>query len=154
MPRNRREAGFVTPLLALVVALLVLALAGVSIDLWRVLNAHVRLVAITDAAAAAGSGGIDVKDLYLSDTDEVNLDETEAGRRACDYLNDHLAASSCPGADVTIVFEAGGITVETSEQVPLTLLRLLLPVGGVDGRVEIAAKATAVPMRIAVPPDR
>jgi hypothetical protein len=146
------EAGFATPLLALVVALLVLGLGGVSIDLWRVLSAHQRLVAVTDSAAAAGAGGVDVEDLYLRGDAEVVLDESAATQLACDYLRRHLTVASCPGADVVITVEAGGITVETRDEVSLSLLRLLLPIGGADGRVQVAASATAVPFRIATSP--
>ena len=39
------EGGFATPVLTLVLAALILALAGMSVDLWRVASAHQRLVA-------------------------------------------------------------------------------------------------------------
>jgi hypothetical protein len=41
------------------------------------------------------------------------------------------------------------ITVETSNVVSLGLARLFLIAGGADPNIEIAAKATAVPFRLA-----
>ena len=142
------EDGFTTPALALVLALLILALAGVSIDLWRVIGAHQRLVAVTDAAAVAGTGGIDVEQLYLGVTDLPVLEREAATNLACAYLMDRAVVHGCPGPDAAVVVESDAITVATRVRVSLSLLRLLLPAGGGSPEIEIAATATAAPLRI------
>lgn len=142
------EGGFATPVLTLVLAALILALAGMSVDLWRVASAHQRLVAATDAAAIAGAGGIDIEQLYLGVAEAPVLDRDAATDLACAYLTSNVSIPICPGPDAAVVVEAEAITVSTRMRVPLSLLRLLLLFEGRSEEIEVTATATAVPVRL------
>ena len=147
--RAKREEGFATPALALGLAIVVLALGGLSIDLWRILSEHGRLAGITDAAAIAGAGGIDTARLYVGASDTPVLDEDAATRLACRYLVEHLGSAACPGPEARIAVADTSITVTTRKVVPLSLLRLLLVSSGGSPNVEVTAQAAAMPLRSA-----
>ena len=135
-------------MLPLVLAALILALGGVSVDLWRVASAHQRLVAATDAAARAGAGGIDIAQLYLGMGEAPILERDAATDLACEYLTGQNLIPACPSPDAVVVVEPDAITVLTRVRVPLSLLRLLLLFEGGSTEIEITATATAVPVRI------
>lgn len=144
------EDGFAVPALAMVAALVVAALMGISVDLWRVITSHQRLVAITDAAAVAGSGAVDVDLIYSGVAGAPTLDPDGAIELACGYLTASLSMTQCPGpqADVTVGLDS--VTVTARRRVPLTLLGLLLAPAGSDAEIEIAATATAFAVRVAI----
>ena len=139
-------------MLALGLAVVALALGGLSIDLWRVLSAHARLAAITEAAAVAGAGGIDLERLYDGAGETLVLSVPLATNRACAYLIEHLEIMDCPGPDATVTVRSDTIEVRTVGYASLSLGRLLLLAGGDPGIVEISAVATASPFRLAATP--
>lgn len=147
-PANRSEGGFAVPALAVVTALVLLALTGVSVDLWRVVAAHRRLAAVADAAAVAGAGAIDVDALYADRLGPPILDRTGAEQRACAYLVRELRGAVCPGPLALITVDRESVTVQARSRVSLSLLRLLLVPAGEGGDVEVAATATAVAIRV------
>ncbi len=149
MTARSGQAGFATPVVALGLAVIALALGGLSIDLWRVVSAHSQLAGVTDAAAVAGAGGIDLEQLYLGEDAEPRLDVDLATKRTCDYLVEHLGLADCPGPQVTVIVEPDRVIVKTTGTVTLGIAKLLLIAGRGDATVEISAKATAAPFRLA-----
>lgn len=120
-PDRAGESGSVT-LWMLGLALILLALGGLSLDLWRVFLERRELAGVVDAAAIAGASAID--EAAFRSGGEVRVDAAKAARTACAYLRTHSdPPASCAGIHVS----QGGIEVTASRQVELTLLNLLLP---------------------------
>ena len=145
------QRGFATPALAVIVVLLVFSIAGVSFDLWRVVSAHQKLVAITDSAAVAGAGSLNIAALYADGRGALVLDPEMATDLVCEYLAGTLPETACPGPQAVVWVDSDSITVTIRTRVPLTLLRLLLRVGGETADIEVGARATASPVRLAAP---
>lgn len=130
------ESGSVT-FWMLGLALIVLALGGLSLDVWRVFLERRDLAGIVDAAAIAGASAID--EAAFRRVGEVRIDPTEAARTACAYLRMHSERPiSCAGIHADPV----GVEVMASREVELTLLNLLLP------RVEREPLAIRVSARV------
>lgn len=146
------EEGFATPVVVLALAIVVLGIAGVSIDLWRVMAAHGRLADLTDASAVAGTGAVDLEQLYATDSIDVPLDVSGATAMACDYLAVHADLAVCPGPDVRVEVAGSEVTVTTRSRVALGLVRLLFALGEGPTHVEISATATAAALRRAAVP--
>ncbi|MFN2555595.1 MAG: pilus assembly protein TadG-related protein [Nitriliruptorales bacterium] len=120
-PRAGTESGSVT-FWMLGLAVIVLALGGLSLDLWRVFLERRELAGVVDAAAIAGASAID--EAVFRSHGEVRVDSDQAFRTACTYLRAHSdPPASCAGIRVS----PGGIEVSATRQVQLTLLNLLLP---------------------------
>lgn len=125
-----------------------LALTGLSVDLWRVIASHQRLVAVTDAAAVAGSQAVDVGSIYAGASGAPTLDPDGAIELACEYLTRKLPSDECPGPEVAVVVELDSVTVRARTIVSPTLLALLLAPVGRGGDIEVAAASTAVAVRV------
>jgi Flp pilus assembly protein TadG len=138
---------------ALLIAVLILALGGVSIDLWRVIATHGRVSGAVDAAAIAGAGALDIEALYGDEAEVPLLDPARATSRACAYLAANLERLlECPGPHVEISIEAAEITVTARVRVKATLLRLLSAASGDPLEIEVGATATAAAFRRAPEP--
>lgn len=139
--RGRDERG-TTTLWVLGLCLTVLALGGISVDLWRVMAVRRDLAAMADAAAAAGAGAADPEALRAG---EVRLDP-EAARR---LARGNLAAQSDAGildrVGIEIDAEGGEVEVRLGAHVELTLLRLL---GGAREPFQVDVTARAEPRRL------
>lgn len=129
------DAGWVT-LWLLGLALTILALGGLSLDLWRVFGERRELAGVVDAAAAAGVSGIDTE--HFRATGEVRLDPVEAEALVAANL-----AAQADLSDVAVETTPTAVTVSASDTVELTLIRALVPAGPVTVRVV----ATAEPAR-------
>lgn len=103
-------------------ALVVLALGGLSLDLWRVFVERRELAGIVDSAAIAGASAID--ESAFRSRGEVRVDPEKAVRAACTYLRAH---SDPPASCAAIRASRLGIEVTATRHVELTLLNLLLP---------------------------
>jgi hypothetical protein len=123
-------------------SLVVVLLAGISLELWRVVDEHRRLSGLAEGAALSGATALDVEALYAGE-DVLRLDPTEATLRACNYVEAH-AAMSCP-EDADIEISGASIKVVVHSRVDLTLLRLVEPFGSEP--INVAAQATATAMR-------
>jgi len=124
------ERGSVTVwLLGLCVCLLFLG--GLSVDLWRVMNARRELVSLADAAAIAGAAAVDEGAFRRDGT--VALDPV-AARAAIDR---RLAGRLPRDARAHTAVAARRVTVELSRQVPVSLLGVLMP--GEHLRVRVRA---------------
>lgn len=128
------ESGSVT-LWMLGLALIVLALGGLSVDLWRVFLERRELAGSVDAAAIAGASAID--EAAFRNGGEVRVDPAKAARTACAYLRAH---SDPPASCAGIRASQDGIEVTASRRIELTLLNLLLPR---DAREPLSVRVSA-----------
>lgn len=114
-------------------------LAGVAIDLWRVVAVDRQVTGLADAAAAAGANGID-EAAYRADR-TIHLDPARARQLA----EENLAAQP-ESADLTlidIVVDVDSITVTLERPVPFAILQVL---SALDDQI-VQASARATPRR-------
>ncbi len=138
------ERAAAAPLLVVFVALIVLAMAGISSDLWRILHARRTLVGAVDAAATAATAALD--ETAYREAGTVRLDPALAREYACDVLAASFDVGECPGAGVSVVTEGDAVTVTAARTVELVIVgRIGLGAGG--SGFEMAASATAVLVR-------
>jgi len=118
----RQERGSIT-IWVLGLVLLVMALGGLSIDLWRGVVARKAVAAVADAAAVAGASGIDELAWRAGD---LALDPTRA--RA---LAERVILVEPDAADLRwrIDVTQTEVTVTVERDVALTLLRIMDPSG-------------------------
>jgi Flp pilus assembly protein TadG len=117
-----RERGSIT-IWVLGLVLLVLALGGLSIDLWRGVVARKAVAAVADASAVAGASGIDEMAWRAG---ELALDPARARALAERVIAAEPDAVSLRWRiDVT----PDDITVTIERDVDLTLLRIMDPSG-------------------------
>ncbi|MEZ5230254.1 MAG: pilus assembly protein TadG-related protein [Acidimicrobiales bacterium] len=124
--RSRRwtekpECGQVT-LFGVGVVMMLLVVGGVSLDLWRVVAQHRALSEVADAAAAAGSNGIDIA--HYRSSGDLALDPVLATSYVEWSVSTQDRPSSFRSARVTRV-EPGRITVSVSGRVDFSLLSLV-----------------------------
>lgn len=136
--RGRDDAGWVT-LWLLGLAVMLLALGGLSLDLWRVFSERRDLAGAVDAAAAAGASGIDV-DRFRANG-ELALDPAAVETLVAQNLKAQTDLRSL--THVAVEASAQAVTVTAVGAVDLTLTRTLIPLGPVTIRVD----ATAQPAR-------
>jgi Flp pilus assembly protein TadG len=137
--RSRDEAGTIT-LWILGVCLMLLALGGISLDLWRSFSERRALASGADAAALSGASAID-EERYRS-TGELLLVPAEAERRARASLSHQLDRRALQGIDVDARTDA--VTVVVSGRVRFSLLGLVR-----NGEFAVRVTATAIPRRSA-----
>jgi Flp pilus assembly protein TadG len=132
------ERGTVT-LWLLGVCMLLFALGGISVDLWRGFSARRSLANTADAAALAGASAID-EDAYRQ-RGVVQLEPALAESRARAHVARQLDAGSLRGVDVHADRDA--VTVVVRGELAFTLLGVLDP----DGDIAVRVSATATPRR-------
>lgn len=117
--------------------LMVFALGGLSVDLWRGIAVRRTVAGIADAAAVAAANGIDEGAWRRG---QLVLDEPTS--RA---LAGRVIAAEPGAAELVwgVTVSGDRATVTVRRDVPLTLLRLFDP-GGEPLRVQVAATAVAV----------
>jgi uncharacterized membrane protein len=118
--------------------LLVLALGGLSLDLWRAFSERRAAASTADAAALAAASAID-EDRYRSTAAVVLVPEL-AQARAQASLHAQLDIASVRSTQITIADDRASVTVRA--HVDFTLLRLL-GTGGFD----VVVTSTAAPAR-------
>jgi Flp pilus assembly protein TadG len=133
---NRRaEAGTIT-LWMLGISLLLFALGGMSLDLWRAFSERRSLAATADAAALAGASAID-EDRYRN-SGALALVPSLAESRAREHISRQLDRRALRRISVHADTEA--VTVVVHGEVGFTLLGVLAPRG--DFEVEVTSTAT------------
>ncbi len=133
--RRRGERGQIT-IFGVGLVMMILIVGGISLDLWRVVAQHRALGEVADAAAAAGSNGVDIE--HYRRTGEVLLD-VELARSLVEWsLVNQDRPSSFAEASVRRV-EPGRITVVVNGRVEFSLLSLIAPGDGIDVAVEASA---------------
>lgn len=139
MSRAAREETGTIVLWLLGVCMLLFALGGISLDLWRGFSARRSLAATADAAALAGASAVD-ENAYRSDG-VVWLDPPRAEARARDHIVRQLDRAALRGVEVRADRDA--VTVVVRGSIDFTLLGVLDPGGDLPVRVT----ATATPRR-------
>lgn len=108
---------------------------GLALDLWRVLSRHATLSGIAYKSAVAGAAQVVESDLYRNSLVlDPDLAEEVARRFAEDQPDWDGSMSLTPGASESEV------VVEITETVPLTLMRMFAPAGGIT--VTVTARAS------------
>lgn len=129
------ERGSVT-LWILGLCMVVLAVGGISLDLWRAFSGFRELATVADAAAIAGASGVDTDQFRLDGT--VQLEPAIAAALAATVLTEE----GVDPADYLVTPSAAEITVEVSGDIPFILLRMLVP----DEGIRLTASATSRPV--------
>lgn len=135
---SRRESGTVT-LWLLGVCLLLFALGGISVDLWRGFSSRRSLANAADAAALAGASAID-EEAYRQ-WGVVQLDPALAESRARAHVVRQLDTGALRGVEVHA--DRAAVTVAVRGELAFTLLAVLDP----DGALPVRVSATATPRR-------
>lgn len=136
--RLHEESGTaLTWLLGLLV--MVLALGGLSVDLWRAFSDRRLVAGVVDAAAIAGASGVDED--HLRATGEARLDPMLARQRSAAVLAAHGDAVQSPA--ITVASDGSSITVSGTREVRLTLAKLVDP----GGSHLVGAEASSGPRR-------
>lgn len=134
----RDESGTVTFWL-LGICLLLFALGGMSVDLWRGFSARRSLANTADAAALAGASAID-EDAYR-ERGVVELAPALAESRARAHASRQLDTAALREVDVSADRDA--VTVVVRGEIGFTLLGVLGP----DDALPVRVTATATPRR-------
>ena len=140
------ERGDAMVIWCLGLAVLVLSLAGLSLDLWHPLSEERALQSMASSAAEAGASGIDVP-TYRA-TGRVVLKPALATSLAETNLADQSHPPPLSAPPIIAVSSGGGqITVELRENVRLTLLGIL------EGNhpIRIVATGSAAPRASGAP---
>lgn len=130
-----KERGSIT-LWMVGLVMVVFAIGGVAIDLWRGLAAHRQVAAVVDSAAIAAGSGIDEE--WWRASGELRLD---AVRVADQVAAVGAESDSSVELTVTVIPDGSSASVAGATAVDLTLLGLFT-----DGELEISARASAVPV--------
>lgn len=121
--RLRGDCGFLT-IWMLGVCILLLALGGVSVDLWHAFSQRQQLAGMADAAAVAGASGIDTTQYYK--TGKVVLDQDAATALVDQSLASQQDVGSFVGLQsVSLSPDDSEITVTLDGKCSLFLLGLL-----------------------------
>ena len=136
--KEHDDAGTIT-LWVLGLCLLLFALGGISLDLWRSFSERRSLAATADAAALAGASAID-EDEYRT-TGALVLEPSQAEARAREHIARQLDRRSLRGVAAHADDEA--VTVVVHGRVGFTLLGLLVP----HDEFDVQVTATATPRR-------
>jgi hypothetical protein len=119
-----RDQGGQIVLWLLGLCVMLLFIGGISLDLWRVFGERRALAGIADAAAIAGASGIDEQ--VFRDDNLVVLDRGLAQQRALDSIATQPDTGSLR-SPIGVVATTEEIAVELHGEVPLTLMRVLMP---------------------------
>lgn len=119
MKVGRSEAGQIS-VMALGLALITFAVAGLAVDGTKAFLLRRTLQNAADAAALAGSGGLDAESYYSSGGRRVELDPEVARRTALDLLNGRGLEGQ-----VSIDAEAAGVQVTLRSEARTTFLSLV-----------------------------
>ncbi len=115
------QGGFLT-IWMLGLCLILLAIGGVSLDLWRAFSERQALAGLADAASVAGASGIDP---VAARRGVVKLDPALARGLAERSIAAQGDSGSLVSSTIVVADDGSTITVGAEGRVELTLLRLL-----------------------------
>lgn len=133
------ERGSIT-LWVLGLCMMMVFVGGISLDLWRAFSERRALAGVVDAAAVAGSNGIDVA--YFRETSQLRLDPPLAERLAGDNVVAQSDTRALVEADASAT--TGEVTVTAKGRVDFTLLRVFM---AGEEPFTVTVRATADPRR-------
>ncbi len=133
------ERGSIT-LWVLGLCMMMVFVGGISLDLWRAFSERRALAGVVDAAAVAGSNGIDVG--YFRQTSELRLDPPRAEQLAADNLAAQSDTRALVAADTVATTDE--VTVTAKGRVNFTLLRMFM---AGEEPFTVTVRATADPRR-------
>ncbi len=139
MSRWRDEGGSIT-LWVLGLCVMMLFVGGIALDLWRAFSERRALAGMVDAAAVAGSSGIDTS--FFRETSQLRLDPSlaeELAVRNLEAQQDDRALT-----DARVVATPEEITVNATGQVEFTLLCIFM---ADEEPFSVSVSATADPRR-------
>ena len=142
--RFNPDGGFTSVTFMLMLTVMILAVGGISVDLWHLVAEQRHVAGIVDGAAVAAAGAVDVVAFREAPDLPPVLDEPRAIARGCDYLREHGGISVCPGTEADVAVEGGTVTVTLRRDVRLTLLKLFAALDPLTdaSAVEVVASAT------------
>lgn len=135
------ERGSIT-LWVLGLSMMMVFVGGIGLDLWRAFSERRALAGVVDAAAVAGSNGIDAG--YFRETSQLRLDPPRAQQLAADNLAAQSDTRALVAADA--VATTDDVTVTATGRVDFTLLRIFM-VDEEPFTVTVTVRATADPKR-------
>jgi hypothetical protein len=124
-------------------AVLLLFVGGLSLDLWRAFGARQLLANAADAAAIAGSTGIDTA--RFRDTGQIVLDPGLSEQRVRDSLAHQGGVPLAEPPLVQVDPDPPRVAVVLTGRVRLTLLHVLLPF---QPPLTIQVRAVSVPREV------
>jgi Flp pilus assembly protein TadG len=131
------EEGSVT-LWLLGLVLIILAMGGLAIDLWRGFNERRALAGIADSAAIAGAAALD--EAAFRNHGNVRLEPAAAESLAARSVRGQSDTAAMTGFSATA--DSDQVTVVVQGSVDLTLLRLM---SSDQGPLRISVRATVAP---------
>lgn len=135
----RDEGGSIT-LWVLGLCMMMLFVGGIALDLWRAFSERRALAGMVDAAAVAGSSGIDTA--YFRETSQLRLDPSLAEELAVRNLEGQQDDRALTEAQVVATPEE--ITISAKGEVDFTLLRIFM---ADEEPFSVSVSATADPRR-------
>ena len=142
-PTYRNDHGFTSVTFMLMTLVMVIAVGGISIDLWHLVAEHREVAGVVDGAAISAANAIDMEALR-QDPPLVQLDQDRAVTRACSYLRANGEAGLCPGPDAEVVVGSDTVSVTLRRDVHLTLLRIFAGLDPQSDAVPIEVGATSI----------
>ena len=136
--RVRDQNGMIT-LWILGLTIAVMFLGGLGLDLWRAIAVRREVSAMADAAASAGSNGLDENALRGG---TLQLDDTRVRQLVAAELSEYPDAGRLTGETVTVV--GAQVNVSLQEHVHFSLLGIFMG----RGQVTVRAGATAAPREL------
>ena len=137
MKRRSDEQGFFT-IWTMGLCVMLLAMGGISLDLWRGFSERRELAAITDSAAIAGAAQIDLDAFKTNGT--VKLDPVLAKQAALNYLNTEGATAKITYTTPPVITVTDNqITITADTRIELTLMKIFRPGGTLDVTTHSAA---------------
>ncbi len=141
---GENDGGFTSVSFMMMMLVMVIAVGGISVDLWHLVAEHRDVAGVVDGAAIAAAGAID-EDALRGDTPFLQIHAEKAVARACAYLEANGGVSLCPGPDAEVVVGTDTVSVTMRRDVNLTLLRVFagFDPGTDTSPVEVGATSTA-----------
>ncbi len=137
-PESGRDEGGHVTFFGVGMVVVLLFVAGFSVDLWRAFSERRALAEMADAAAAAGANGIDTG--WYRSTGEVRLEPALAidiAWQSVEAQTDRRSLSEAP----RIAADTEVIEVVVAGEVEMTLLALFMP----DEPFVVTVRAVAAP---------
>jgi Flp pilus assembly protein TadG len=141
--RHHDERGFFT-IWTLGLCVMLMAIGGISLDLWRAFAERRELAAITDSAAIAAASQLDLA--AFKEDGSTKLDPVAAEQAALNYLTEQSALANIEFLNPPVVTVTDDeVNIEASTRLDLTLMKIFRP----GGTFDITTRSAASPQELA-----